>query len=398
LCQEGTNESFKSALIDFVAHYQLGVPTDTEIQDIDSHCLQFQELGYFAEISHISRHIQRQRAKGRQGFDEITPQPLDHAIMSNRAALEKLACSAALDLEAREKLEQSCGRKWYKCTKAACYYFHEGFLDEKSREYHAVRHEQPFRCRYMDCESGYKLGFTTMKQLENHLSVHHPECTKIKAIFARLRKDREQGNDSPKQATSTSKHPAKFSCHICSKVYTRREKLNNHLRTHSDERVLVKCSIAGCGKSFARDDERKRHEKEVHSGEKRFSCTGNLKYGIPGSNVYGCGKAFPRLSALASHWRSNAGQACLKPLRDEEERERQWQDQIAKRKAEGLELPLPRQLYDQFPELRRSISEGPSLTATGAEGQSFINPEHKKWQPFKPSPTPEAASSQASAG
>jgi hypothetical protein len=123
-----------------------------------------------------------------------------------------------------------------------------------------------------------------------------------------------------------------------------------------------------------------------------------LKYGIPGSNVYGCGKGFPRLASLVSHWRSKKGQSCLKPLRDEEESERRWQDQVAKRKAEGLELPLPRQLYEQFPELHRSTSLLTSSGSIGGEWQDSMDSNLGKWQPFKPSTRPEVTTSQAITG
>lgn len=392
------NRDFASALIDFVSHYDLAAPTSTETQDSsDKDYLQYKDLGYFDDVCCISQCIRLHRAKGQQALDEIFPKPLKLAVMSNRAILEQFAGQASLDQDAKNKLEQYYGRKWYKCTKAACYYFHEGFLEEKMRDYHIVRHEQPFRCPYAECESGYKLGFTTARQREKHMSIYHPEDVKIQAIFARVRKDREQSNDSRKQSLNNSKHPAKFVCDTCSKAYTRKEKLNNHLRTHTSERVQFQCSVSGCQKTFSRDDERKRHEKEIHLGEKNHSCVYKLKAGIPGS-VHGCGKAFPRPSALHSHWRSSAGQACLKPLHEEEERERQWQEQISRRIAEGFELPLPQALYDQFPHLRESISGELTPTATEIDGQNIVNPNYKKWQPFRSSPRSDTPSSQGGAG
>lgn len=401
LCQCGASKGCASALIDFIKCYEREIPERTDIQDTQDPYLQFQDFECCADVCRISLYIQQQRAKGHQAFDEIFPESLEHAIIANRAVLEKLSHLTTLELDSKEKLRQSYGQKWYKCTKAACYYFHEGFADEKTRDYHVLRHEQPFRCPYTDCESGYKLGFTTAKQREKHLSVHHPEHTEIKAVFARLRKDRdrERSNDSPKEPASSSKQFAtRFPCSFCSNSYTRQEKLKNHLRTHLEERVLFKCSMTDCTKSFSRDDERKRHEREVHLGEKRYICSIELKSGIPGSNVYGCGKGFQRHSALESHWRSSAGQACVKPLREEEERERQWQEQIMKRKAEGLELPLPLQLYDQFPDLRRSVSGELSPNTSGTEGQITAKTTHPKWQPFKPSPTPNATKSQGEIG
>lgn len=391
-------ESFTSALTNFVGHYELDSPEVEEIDDAEDDCRQFQDSESYIDIRFVACCIRQQRNKGQQALDEVYPPPLDRAIMSNRAILEKLARLATLTSDVKEKLEQAYGRRWYKCKKAACHYFHEGFVNDEKRDFHVLRHEQPFRCPYAECESGYKMGFASMKQREKHMSVHHPEHTKLKTIFARVRKDKEPNTDTTKNAPSNSKHPARFFCDSCSKSYTRQEKLNNHLRTHQDERSRIPCSTPGCTKSFSREDERKRHEKEVHLGEKKFVCTFELKYGIPGSRVHGCGRGFQRLEALDRHWRSDAGQVCLKPLHDEEQRERQWQEQISKRKAEGLELPLPYALYEQFPHLRRTISEDSSTNATGAVCQSIDGPRHRKWQPFRPSSTSETASSEQNAG
>ncbi|KAK5046236.1 hypothetical protein LTR84_008379 [Exophiala bonariae] len=382
-------DMFKSALLDFLTHYELEPVEDSADQGLDLSCLPFRDESYAANTSHIVGMIRQQKAKGNKGLDEIIPNELERVVLANRAQIEQLTLA---DVETRGNLEDFYGRKWYKCPKAACYYFHEGFLTEKERNYHVMRHEYPFRCTDVTCETGYRVGFTTAKLLEKHLTVHHPESKQITAIFTRLKKERSSGAHLPKQGTNISTNTGKFSCHICLRTYTRKEKLNNHLRTHREDQTLYKCSVAECEKSFFRDDERKRHEREVHSEEKRFSCTVELKYGIPGSKSCGCNKGFPRLASLVSHWRSKNGQACLKPLRDEEELERQWENQIVRRKADGLELPLPRQLYEQFPDLRKSNFALPAVGTIG-DGQQQAGLE--KWQPFKSNTTPEAAISEA---
>jgi hypothetical protein len=72
-----------------------------------------------------------------------------------------------------------------------------------------------------------------------------------------------------------------------------------------------------CGKAFARQHDRKRHEG-LHSGEKKFVCRGNLKDG----NTWGCGRRFARADALGRHFRSEAGRVCIKLLLEEEALER----------------------------------------------------------------------------
>jgi hypothetical protein len=86
-----------------------------------------------------------------------------------------------------------------------------------------------------------------------------------------------------------------------------------------------------CGKAFARQHDRKRHEG-LHSGEKKFVCRGSLKDG----NNWGCGRRFARADALGRHFRSEAGRVCIKPLMDEEARERNLQNP-----EPGSELGIP---------------------------------------------------------
>lgn len=75
------------------------------------------------------------------------------------------------------------------------------------------------------------------------------------------------------------------------------------------------CTV--CGKAFARQHDRKRHEG-LHSGEKKFVCRGELSR----SGQWGCGRRFARADALGRHFRSEAGRVCIKPLLDEESQER----------------------------------------------------------------------------
>ncbi|EDU46954.1 C2H2 type zinc finger domain containing protein [Pyrenophora tritici-repentis] len=137
----------------------------------------------------------------------------------------------------------------------------------------------------------------------------------------------------------TQKHPATFQCTLCPKRFTRAYNLRSHLRTHTDERPFV-CSV--CGKAFARQHDRKRHEG-LHSGEKKFVCRGNLK---DGSN-WGCGRRFARADALGRHFRSEAGRVCIRPLLEEEAREKgEWDGQNQQmNNGNGMFAPMPAQNF-----------------------------------------------------
>jgi hypothetical protein len=77
------------------------------------------------------------------------------------------------------------------------------------------------------------------------------------------------------------------------------------------------CVCRVCGKAFTRDHDRKTHE-QLHAGEKNWFCGGTLKNG----EHWGCGWRFARKSNLQRHFRSELGGRCIKPLRDEENLER----------------------------------------------------------------------------
>ena len=329
-------DDLSSALTDFVAKYQLFEQQSQEVEKNSGACDQFQDFAFFDDLYYSFRHIEQQKAKGFDGLDEVSPSPLDKVIAANRAVLEEFAVSKALQPEQRTDLLSFYGPNWYKCSKATCFYFHEGFNDKKARESHIARHEKPFRCSFQECETGHKLGFTRQKDLEKHMSIYHPESGKAVATFSRLRKALPKDESSDGRSPSRAKNPATHACDLCPKRFTRASNLRSHQLSHKNEKPFA-CTL--CGTTFVRKSDRERHQK-THSGVKKFVCRGDLRQGMPRA-TWGCGKGFPRADALASHLRSKAGQTCLKPLFEEERLELQRKLLIEQRKAEGLELPVP---------------------------------------------------------
>ncbi|KAI1629298.1 hypothetical protein EDD37DRAFT_616633 [Exophiala viscosa] len=374
----------ESSVVNFVAHYHLEQQERATVVGDAQKCSQWADSSAFDDICHIWHHIELQRSRGLTGLDEINPKPLERAVMSSRSILEAYTRLVNIDVTLVQDLFMKYGSNWFKCPKATCYYFHHGFGDLKSRDYHISRHEQPFRCKFPDCETDYKLGFRTQKELDKHVSIYHPENGSIVATFTRLKRGHEKSEKSDRQSPSRAKNPATFACGKCPKRFTRQATLNAHMLTHANMKPH-KCSK--CEQSFTRHSDRERHER-IHSGERKFVCRGELKHGVPGSNIWGCGKAFPRADALESHFRSEAARTCLQPLRDEEERERQLQFQIEQRKALGLQLPLPRQLVDLYPELRGSETPSgtPPVSVEGPDESTPDIPKESLWKPFASSP------------
>jgi hypothetical protein len=336
-----------SAVTHFVVHYELEPQVDAGGDQTIEKCLPFKNYSFYSDICYLFYHIQQHSAKGLRGLDEISPKPLEHSISLNRKILESYSDISNCDFNTRADLDLFYSRRWYKCSKVTCYYFHEGFPELNSRDYHVTRHEKPFRCRLEDCDMGHNLGFVTQRELDKHLSIYHPESGSRVNTFSRLKKNRQKREDSDSQSPSKSKHPAIFQCHLCPKRFTRKQALSDHLHAHSGEKPL---QCRHCEQRFVRDSDRKRHE-DRHRGEKKHICRGEVN-GILGPKTWGCGKEFLRADALASHFRSEAARACRQPLLDEDERRKQWQSYIEERKVLGLDLPLPQQLYEQYPELK----------------------------------------------
>lgn len=62
--------------------------------------------------------------------------------------------------------------------------------------------------------------------------------------------------------------PQIYECHVCQKIFKRKDKLNNHLSIHTGFRPFL-CDL--CPKKFITKTKLKEHQRR-HLGEKRFSC------------------------------------------------------------------------------------------------------------------------------
>jgi hypothetical protein len=101
-------------------------------------------------------------------------------------------------------------------------------------------------------------------------------------------------------------HKALFVCSTCQRSFTRRTILVNHERTHTGEKPFS-CSLDGCGKTFAQQGDKTRHEQAQHA-EKTFRC-GSLRNASPS---WGCGKTFRRKDGLLEHHsKTKKGRQCL---------------------------------------------------------------------------------------
>ena len=172
--------------------------------------------------------------------------PLGAIVNRVRTILEDLNTSQSLDSSTVQNLKHFYGDSWYKCSRHACYYFHEGFSTERGLSQHTDRHEKPFCCTEMGCTRMY-IGWSTEKELKKHMSQYHPDPQAFAWKFPHVKKP-----------------PSLFQCKLCPKQFTRANSLDTHkLREHAKERPF-KCIT--CGKGFVRKYDCDRHAS-IHTSK-----------------------------------------------------------------------------------------------------------------------------------
>ncbi|KAK6084447.1 C2H2 type zinc finger domain-containing protein [Seiridium cupressi] len=102
---------------------------------------------------------------------------------------------------------------------------------------------------------------------------------------------------------------AESPCTSCPKVFNKKYNLISHQAAQTDRRDY-RCTI--CFAAFARDHDRRRHEK-THE-HKKFTCGGTLGSGQP----WGCQKEFARADTLRNHCSTASGQDCIRPWLDDQ--------------------------------------------------------------------------------
>jgi uncharacterized Zn-finger protein len=87
-----------------------------------------------------------------------------------------------------------------------------------------------------------------------------------------------------------------FPCEHCGKEFKLKQHLKNHERSHF-ENSLIPCTFPGCVKKFTRRNRLDLHLKAVHSGLKLFKC--------PHAD---CERSFSEKGNLMVHLRTHTGE------------------------------------------------------------------------------------------
>ncbi|KAN0116751.1 hypothetical protein V8E51_002728 [Hyaloscypha variabilis] len=105
----------------------------------------------------------------------------------------------------------------------------------------------------------------------------------------------------------------KFKCDKCEKSYTRSTTLQEHKRSHNNERRWA-CQL--CPRRFVRLKDRNRHQTIQHA-QKTIEC--GLSFQLHSMKwKWGCHQRFAREDGLVSHLRTAKGRRCLKSLMDDD--------------------------------------------------------------------------------
>ena len=228
------------AINDFFEMYHPGSMEQNEIQkEYVQRCKAIETGDCYESIVLLLSHAKASRAR-EEKLEALGT--LGEIIARVRAILEELHASTAGQLPSpapKQNPKDFYGDHWYKCSRHLCYYFHEGFSDEKGLLGHTNRHEKPFCCTEIGCTRMY-IGWSTEKELKKHMSQYHPDPEAFAWKFPHVKKP-----------------PTMFQCKLCTKQFTRASSLNTHnLREHGNERPFI-CNT--CGKGFVRKYECDRH-------------------------------------------------------------------------------------------------------------------------------------------
>ena len=131
----------------------------------------FTEWPAYDRFVHVVQIVSRPKSTRKS---KASKYPLDtiNYIERVRGLLEGIVTTDSCQDSLKSLLTSFYGQNWYKCFRPSCSYFHQGFSSRQQRDQHKKKHERPFLCTYAGCLTAVR-GFTSSKELENHVSLYH---------------------------------------------------------------------------------------------------------------------------------------------------------------------------------------------------------------------------------
>ncbi|KAK7418920.1 hypothetical protein QQX98_003623 [Neonectria punicea] len=209
-----------------------------------THCQAFEQQDFYAELLEVWTHVVTHQHQSLKERNKVSIKQLGEALKKIRGTLEELAPELENDGVLAGSLKDFYGEKLFKCTRITCGYFYEGFDNQDAAKHHSNRHDRPYPCTIPNC-SLVPFGFASNKDLDKHLRTYHPDESGHPSAFVSL--------------DQTVVADAKHQCELCLRDYTRRANLDSHM--NSAHLGLRPYACRTCEKAFARNNDRRRHEK-----------------------------------------------------------------------------------------------------------------------------------------
>lgn len=240
----------------FYAKYRTGLETVTEEQkgqeaelsaEAMRECEALTGEQFYQPLLVIWKHVLRHHKQHNKKASQVSIKELGEGLKETRKVLEGMH-DRLDDTEGtppKPTLREYYGSHVFKCTRATCAFFYEGFEGEKARKHHNSRHDRNFFCEEPGCHFG-SFGFISSQDRNRHYKMRHAERA-------------AQATGFPDLSRSQRRRDPKFQCDDCPKSFTRKAALTAHVDSAHLMRRPYECST--CEKKFVRNNDRRRHEK-----------------------------------------------------------------------------------------------------------------------------------------
>ncbi|KAI9157913.1 hypothetical protein HJFPF1_05898 [Paramyrothecium foliicola] len=136
-----------------------------------SECEAVQDMAFYDSLVMVLAHIYRHHEQGTSERHQVGVEGLKQAMGRTRAAI--IAWSH--NTPAPELVEDYYGNSLYKCSRATCAYFYEGFDSEDKLTHHNDRHDRPYTCPFEAGCSLARFGFASHRDRDRHVRIYHSE-------------------------------------------------------------------------------------------------------------------------------------------------------------------------------------------------------------------------------